>query len=222
MRIVKRESHHSFEVYAIYWIDNIKHFFYFPNPEQGISVITENDCKIVDPTISKFVLMKSFDAEDLLIHWALYKIHIETEEDLHEIYLDQIIGEIKNSSYEKFHQKLYDQQQLFHDEVEEPLDEMISLIEDNELIDTESKQKNLYIMQRKIKANSLLYQNKEQLQELLFLYADIYNKNTASLKENPDDFFIWSKDEKYKEAMNIQLQNLKKKIFNNLSYFVER
>jgi len=62
-------------VFGIYWIDKVRHYYYLsiPYDGNGIDVVTEKKCDIIDPLIgSDFVLLKSdYSGTDLLLHRAL-------------------------------------------------------------------------------------------------------------------------------------------------------
>ncbi len=73
--LIKSLDHKTIvEVFAIYWVDGIRHHLVIPYPTyEGLFVITEKKSEIVDPSIDGFILRKSGSGRDILIHWATDK-----------------------------------------------------------------------------------------------------------------------------------------------------
>lgn len=75
MKIVQKDGfNRTVDVYAICWIDGLRHHMIIPyEGYDGLTVVTENNCEIVDNSINNFVLRKSNRGGDTLIHWAAEK-----------------------------------------------------------------------------------------------------------------------------------------------------
>ena len=61
-------------VYAIYWVDGMRSHLVIPyEGYDGLLIVRENKCEVVDPTINGFILRKSSSDDDILVHWAAEK-----------------------------------------------------------------------------------------------------------------------------------------------------
>lgn len=78
MRIIQSGSHFSIEVYGVYWAEYQGELqrFHLVIPEEGYSgfiSVPESECELVDPEVSRFVLVKDSRGRDALIHTVLRK-----------------------------------------------------------------------------------------------------------------------------------------------------
>lgn len=75
MKIIERDGFNRIvEVYAIYWMDGLRHHLIIPyDGYNGFTVVTENNCDVVDKSINGFILRKSGNGGDILVHWAAEK-----------------------------------------------------------------------------------------------------------------------------------------------------
>ncbi|CVI62453.1 MULTISPECIES: hypothetical protein [Agrobacterium] len=70
-RFLKTEEEH--EVYVIYWVDGVRHYYIIPKGFDGFSARRDRDnISVVDNRISKgFRLIRSSSGNDMLLHEAL-------------------------------------------------------------------------------------------------------------------------------------------------------
>jgi hypothetical protein len=76
MRIIDLEDplKRIVEVYAIYWVDGMRSHLVIPyEGYNGLIIVRENKCEVVDPSINGFILKKGDYGRDILIHWAAEK-----------------------------------------------------------------------------------------------------------------------------------------------------
>ncbi|MEZ2126797.1 MULTISPECIES: hypothetical protein [unclassified Sinorhizobium] len=75
MKIVEKDGFNRIvEVYALYWVDGIRHHLVIPyEGYDGFIVVNEDQCDVVDSSINGFILKKDDYGGDMLIHWAAEK-----------------------------------------------------------------------------------------------------------------------------------------------------
>lgn len=76
MKIIDKDDglERVLEVYAIYWVDGMRSHLVIPyEGYEGLLVVRENKCDVVDASIDGFVLRKSSGEQDILVHWAAEK-----------------------------------------------------------------------------------------------------------------------------------------------------
>lgn len=64
------------EVYGLYWSehDGVRQRFHLVVPKEGypgLTIVLESECEVIDPSFSKWVLIKDPNSQDVLIHAAL-------------------------------------------------------------------------------------------------------------------------------------------------------
>ncbi|MBY3215928.1 hypothetical protein HFO21_16430 [Rhizobium laguerreae] len=72
MKIIERDGFNRVvDVYAIYWANGLRHHLVIPHEGyNGFTVVPENKCDVVDPSINGFILRESGGGGDILVHWA--------------------------------------------------------------------------------------------------------------------------------------------------------
>lgn len=74
MKIRELTKEYAVDVYAIYWAEGMRSHLVVPyDGYDGLLVVRENKCEIVDPSLNGFILRKSGDGRDMLVHWAAEK-----------------------------------------------------------------------------------------------------------------------------------------------------
>ena len=76
MRIKEKSMEHSVEVYALYWAqyNGVFQRFHLVIPEDdypGFLAVPEEECEVVDPSLTNFVLIKNPRGGDALVHPVL-------------------------------------------------------------------------------------------------------------------------------------------------------
>lgn len=64
----------SVEVYAIYWVNGVRYQLIVPYSDYiGLITVNESKCEVTDPSVDGFILTKSGNGGDMLVHWAAEK-----------------------------------------------------------------------------------------------------------------------------------------------------
>lgn len=59
------------DVYAFYWVDGRRSHLVIPYEGfEGLIVVSENKCDVVDPSVDGFILKKSYSGYDMFVNWA--------------------------------------------------------------------------------------------------------------------------------------------------------
>ena len=74
MKIKELTRNYAVEVYAIYWLDNVRYHLIIPYMGYGgLITVNESKCEVLDPSVDGFILTKSGSGSDMFIHWATEK-----------------------------------------------------------------------------------------------------------------------------------------------------
>ncbi|MDR6633752.1 hypothetical protein J2X72_002552 [Phyllobacterium sp. 1468] len=81
MMLREFDQEQPLEVYAFYWANNpaLKrhgqrmHLVVLYQGHDGLGVVAEDECEIVDPSVDGFVLRRSGSGGDIFVHWAADK-----------------------------------------------------------------------------------------------------------------------------------------------------
>lgn len=62
----------TLDVYALYWVNGMRHHLVLPYRDyKGLIVVSEENCKIINSSIDGFILRKSGNGSDILVHWSV-------------------------------------------------------------------------------------------------------------------------------------------------------
>ncbi len=220
MRILENGSQKTQEVYVIYWFDWKKYFYCLPDGHNGFIAIKEDECTIVDPTISDFVLTKGDLGTDVFVHWAAHKGGLMYDlVDGGSDVAKEFRRRLKEDSFEEYRLSVYNQKQLFMERVRLPLEEIDNIAnhEDNDLVDLNNNIKNLDKMIYIVGENT--HENGSEIREMQNLYSVLYKEGEVFSEEDPPQFFMWNSDESKRIEINNHLDKLKKQLFEGLKYF---
>jgi hypothetical protein len=83
-------------VISIYWVNAIRHYLSTEiDKYQGVDVHYEEECELIDPSLSNFVLRKNSGGGDLLVHQAasegdLLDELIEHDQEAMRVFLERL------------------------------------------------------------------------------------------------------------------------------------
>lgn len=227
MRILENDSQESQEVYAIYWFDWKKYFYCLPDGHNGFMAIREDECIIVDPTISEFILTKGDSERDVFVHWAAHKggLMYDLVDGSPDV-AKEFKRRLKEDSFEDYKASLMNKEVYFQEEVVSTIDALIGDVKNHDTVDLNEAEQALLAMKSYIDNNKYneLYLSLPAMEYLYILLSKVYKEGQIYIEGNEDDYpylFLWSEDKQKRVELNTVFDENKKKLYGSLSLLIK-